>query len=156
MTRFIETENGYVNLDHVKTAKRVGKDFEHRLFDADGESLGVTRLHGQSLEDLTSAVIPAAPGAHAIAIYADEHGIFVSKPAIVGWRLVSFAAMALPVFADDFDDAPMLLIPDADGSLREPMCGSYPDIDAAMAEARSRLAPKAAPRKNGHAPDTTP
>src|SRR5271166_3918816 len=71
MSRFIQTEDGYVNASHVVKA-REGKDGVVRLIGAGGEDLGNTWT--DKLRDLCGTIVPAAPGTLAFIIKDDAMG----------------------------------------------------------------------------------
>jgi len=91
MSRFIQTEDGYVNASHVVKA-REGKDGVVRLIGAGGEDLGNTWT--DKLRDLCCTIVPAAPGTFAFIINDDamgarptaDHVYSVFEP-VIGWRI---------------------------------------------------------------------
>ena len=91
MSRFIKTEDGYVNASHVVKA-REGKDGVVRLIDAGGEDLGKT--WADTLHRVCGTIVPAAPGTFAFIINDDamgarptaDHVYSVFEP-VIGWRI---------------------------------------------------------------------
>jgi hypothetical protein len=140
MAEFIDTESGYVNLDHVATVERSRAGKSSLLRDRKGRSLGVAR--GEVSQSYT--LIAAAPGMFATAIdLGNDHSVrpvaddvFVERYPIVAWRIrggedLSFA---FPVLAGVHGDNETVLLELPDGRFDLRMSGTYDGIEVAKAE----------------------
>jgi len=92
MRRFIETRAGLVNLDHVVRIEEDEPTGHHLLFDANGNTLGVTWVH--NLTDLCGTIVSAAPGTFAFIFDHDAlserptaENVYSTLTPVIGWRI---------------------------------------------------------------------
>src|SRR5690242_2257973 len=112
MTRFIRIRDGsLINLANVARIVRVESQdnpggMDSLLYDRDGNQLG-TRRGYLDLEDLVTAVVPAAPGAMGYFIHFNRGGdnhrptkadIRIDRMPIIAWRIDE--GEAFPVYLD--------------------------------------------------------
>ena len=145
MSRFIQTEDGYVNASHVVKA-REGKDGVVRLIGAGGEDLGNTWT--DTLRDLCGTIVPAAPGTFAFIINDDamgarptaEHVYSVFEP-VIGWRIRDGydERNSVPVLIDTpLPESGFYVIQMPTGQLFGPNAEQFDNLDDAMARFLTR------------------
>jgi len=139
MTRFVDTDTGLLNLDHVaRITRRLAKGgVTFTFYEAAGTSLGsFTTAGGFDPETLTDPIIAAAPGAMAfvLTVYTfegrpSESDIWTTELPIVAWRVGRLCAA--PIFPEYPTDNAIVLLPMPDGSLLSVDDCSYPDLQHA-------------------------
>jgi hypothetical protein len=143
MTKFIRIDGGWLNAAHVsRIRQRFFKGQAPELvFERDGKEVGKLTDPTGDIEALLAPVIPAAPGAAAfiMAPLSSDDSVFDGRPdhiytervAIVGWRVLSEAAV--PIFAEPRCDNETVFIEFPDGRLVAPDDMSYSSREAAEA-----------------------
>jgi hypothetical protein len=123
MAHFIMTREGSVNLDHVARTKPAADGNGERLYDKDGELLGVT--YG---EIPTGTFVPAAPGFYATVITVDSIGhrptekdVWAERMPVAAWRIdeapESKQEYATPILPDGMCGNQVALVELPDGRL---------------------------------------
>jgi hypothetical protein len=140
--RFIETDDGWVNLRYVRLIRRL-KGGRAVAFTEYGERYEMF-APGDHLLELACAVVPARPDDYGVAIYVTpESGepvdadLWVEQMPIVAWRIPA-SGDALPVFAEAPAGEVLLVLPRARGGFIAPDDQSFDTLEQAKAEALSR------------------
>ena len=115
MTRFIETDEGHINADHIARVVRT-VDWRYILYSSDGTMLGRAVSTFDPDEHLAE-VVPAAPGTIAYEVWTwSEPGggrpthANAATHLVVAWRVMSSGA--IPVIADQHGEPLLPLMPD--------------------------------------------
>jgi len=142
MTRFIETDSGWVNLGHVATVgkrQRTARREELVFRNIDGRELDTLGWpNALNVEQLTAPVIPAAVGAVAVVIGIYPEGfddrptdgdVMAERVPIVGWRITADGAE--PVLINPASASETVLIEAPDGQIHSFGEGTYANLDEA-------------------------
>ena len=145
MARFIETDRGLVNLDHVSTMRTPNdlEKYESRtvkdLFGRDGELLG--RSHYSISNDDFLPVVPATAGQVAVILSVDDlsdppeiEDVFVMRWPIVAWRIRP-NSVAEAILPEEVSPGEWVLIECPDGVLLYPFVGEFTSLEKAKKEA---------------------
>jgi len=145
MSNFIETDNGWVNLDHVESFERVeaAKGRPTYIFRRRGGT-PIDRVTGIDFdpEDIEGVIIPAASDARAVVIDVDtstarptEEDVWTDHHSIVAWRVGRDGVTPiLPTDTGGGSEA-LTLIEQPNGHLVSQWDDSYDTLDAAKAYA---------------------
>jgi hypothetical protein len=140
MTQWIETDDGYVNLDHVVRVKRRqgGKSGTQAILELVNDTVETIALWGDDLDMvLTADVIPAAPGQEAWLVHLPNSSterptdVYMLRQPIIGWRLPrklygygnAVPVPILPGYGNVSSDTEMVAIITASGELFDTMTG---------------------------------
>jgi hypothetical protein len=140
MSKFISTDEGWVNLSHVAVVRErhyVGQK-PFLIFEApDGRSLGRATNPDQDVETLLAEIWPAASGAVALVVwtYSDADcrpdSVRSQLVPITGWRLT--CGTPEPVLPEEADGNTHALIELPDGRYLEQEGATYSDVAEAEA-----------------------
>jgi hypothetical protein len=91
MTRFIETDQGYINLAYVGsiTQRKIGDKYFSRLHAPDGENLGDTKTwleDWEISEAFAAPIIPAPAGYSIVTVFLGDPPIIREEP-IIAFRM---------------------------------------------------------------------
>jgi hypothetical protein len=149
MSRMVETDDGWVNLDHVKTVRRDVSGTRLLFMDDPEHILGCLTIRDQRADELLAQVIPAAAGSTAYAIQPGLDGeLFVDHILLVGWRLISseYGSWVEPIVApSQMDSSTTILIAMPDGRVWDP---KNEDICETLEEAKARLLQEAQKKRD--------
>jgi hypothetical protein len=123
MSHFVETDDGWVNLDHVLKVERA-KVGERLLFlDRAGEIVAKLDSRGIDANELLAPVMPAAPGTAAVCIWVatdegrpEEKDVIVTERAVIGWRF-GYHEYPTPVLCEPWTPGEHVLLRQPDDSL---------------------------------------
>jgi hypothetical protein len=102
MSRFIPTDRGYVNLNHVVSFReRRPKDSHHYAditYTEGGDVLNARAdgIDNLDIEELTSPIIPAHPGYFVVFVYGEDVRDVRTVP-VIAWRVSSMLDLVWPV-----------------------------------------------------------
>jgi hypothetical protein len=149
VSRFVKTDRGFVNLDHVAVIRRLRlqesagqREVICRFIGAREELLGETKSGGYGdLDGVLGELVPAAAGSYAYLVTvasADENerpsDVWCQRSPIIAWHIEIFFGSKLvePVFAMQPAKDEIVILPCGDGRMMIPDgFAVYDDLEAA-------------------------
>lgn len=139
MPRFIQTNEGWVNLDCVgRITKNRGDQPTVSLFAPDGTPCGKAWIGDVELDEELATIIPATIPVTAYVFYVEhsdtrptEDNIWVETHNVIAWRIYSARMPPVPVLVDTVSGTVMILRPD--GAVDDIYNAQYKDLAAAKA-----------------------
>lgn len=132
MPEFVDTDEGWINIDHVETITEKTHDGIRRATFYDAAS---RRMGGKAMWDPfehNGHIIPAQPDAYGVVIGNDDGpDPWVQRIPIVGWRITSCIQYAVPVCPWPTEGCCML-IPTGDGKWMWQDNAIYDTLEAAV------------------------
>ena len=153
--RFVETDNGWVNLDYVaRVTSREHKSLPNRhgtavysLWRADGELMAEATSPYLRPDDLLGTIVPAAADAFAYVVTEWEGGIEINQVRIVAWKVGD--GDSEPVLIERASSNQTVLIPQPDGRLVALYDRVFDNLDEATAYYSKHAAGRHATDKDG-------
>jgi hypothetical protein len=159
VTRFLETDKGWVNVAHITriTERHADDCSSATLYGPTGEVLGRIGQMTTDIDDLTAPIVPAAAGQFAKIIYVWSHirrpteqDVWVDEQPIVAWSLRTFGDRE-PILPEEISNGTVLICLPG-GKLLEPDHARFDDI----AEAKQHLLDRAQAEWDRKHPTTPP
>ena len=137
MARFIDCDDGAVNLDHVMRV-HVNVAGVQLLYGINDVILGTISRGNPSFEDITARVVAAAPGMNATVITISTvdgkrptvEDAIVEEIPIIAWKISAPEPQAILMRSAYFNET--VLHPMPGGKLSEPYSGDYDDLHSAL------------------------
>jgi hypothetical protein len=149
--RFVETDKGSVNLDHVLSIRshglttKQGRETVHVLIGPNGDQVGEVKDHSFSVYALDSVdTVPASPGEFGWVVTHSQDGdrrpatvddLDIEMSKVIAWRIPrGHEPQPEPVFVEPPASNQTVLLPLLEGRVCRPMSCEYDSLDSAKTD----------------------